>query len=222
MRDGQFVGYGDIQGAVLETGRRRLTGVRFVGADGKPAWYDENGRSLKRQFLKSPLPFEPRITSGSPCTGCTRCPATFARISAWTTRRRSARRSLSVAAGTVETAGWSGEAGRMVDVRHAGGYETHVPASVGVRPGHSSRRARDSGTTARASRHDRMRPPGRTSTTASSGTASTSIPTLERSRMPPGEPIAAAAMPAFTQERDRVLGSLDQLLTTKPAPTKHD
>ena len=63
MRDGQFAGYGDIQGAILETGKRRLTGVRFLGADGKPAWYDEQGRSLKREFLKSPLPFEPRITS---------------------------------------------------------------------------------------------------------------------------------------------------------------
>src|SRR4249919_737791 len=34
MRDGQFAGYGDIQGAILETGKRSLTGVRFMGADG--------------------------------------------------------------------------------------------------------------------------------------------------------------------------------------------
>ena len=48
-------------------------------------------------------------------------------------------------------------------------------------------------------------------------------PTLEHSRMPPGEPIAAETMPAFTHERDRVFGSLDQLLATKtPGPTKQD
>jgi hypothetical protein len=48
-------------------------------------------------------------------------------------------------------------------------------------------------------------------------------PTLERNRMPAGEPISASAMPAFLQERDRVFGSLDQRLTTKtPTPTKHD
>src|SRR5207249_9172768 len=48
-------------------------------------------------------------------------------------------------------------------------------------------------------------------------------PALERSRMPPGEPIGAGAMPLFLHERDRVFGSLDQLLTTKkPVPTKNN
>ena len=31
---------------------------------GKPAYYDAEGRSLRRFFLKSPLKFEPRVTSG--------------------------------------------------------------------------------------------------------------------------------------------------------------
>ncbi len=31
---------------------------------GRPGYYDELGRSLKRFFLRSPLRFEPRITSG--------------------------------------------------------------------------------------------------------------------------------------------------------------
>ena len=63
-RDGEFVGYGDVYGVTLVNDGRRITGIRFLGPDGKPGWYDEDGRSLKRQFLRSPLPFEPRITSG--------------------------------------------------------------------------------------------------------------------------------------------------------------
>ena len=35
--EGEPAGYGDIQGAVLANAGRRLTAVRFIGADGKPA-----------------------------------------------------------------------------------------------------------------------------------------------------------------------------------------
>ena len=38
----------------------RLRAVRFTQPDGKPDYYDEHGRSLKRFFLKSPLKFDPR------------------------------------------------------------------------------------------------------------------------------------------------------------------
>ena len=44
-----------------------------------------------------------------------------------------------VASGVVESAAWSGEAGRMVRIRHAGGYETaylHLSSfGPGIRPG---------------------------------------------------------------------------------------
>src|SRR6185436_2465874 len=50
-RDGEFLGYGPIQGAVITNGGRRLTAIRHVGEDGKASWFDENGRSLRRQFL---------------------------------------------------------------------------------------------------------------------------------------------------------------------------
>ena len=63
-RDGQFSSYGAILGASIAVDGRRLQAFRWVDpATGKAAYYDENGRSLKRFFLKSPLKFEPRVTS---------------------------------------------------------------------------------------------------------------------------------------------------------------
>src|SRR4030095_7798935 len=63
-RDGQFSSYGAILGAALAVDGRTLQAFRWVDpATGKAAYYDEHGRSLKRFFLKSPLKFEPRITS---------------------------------------------------------------------------------------------------------------------------------------------------------------
>ena len=63
-REGEFIGYGDVEAAVLHIGTRRLLAFRFEGADGKVDWYDAQGRSLKRQFLRSPFSFNPRVTSG--------------------------------------------------------------------------------------------------------------------------------------------------------------
>ena len=62
-REGTMAGYGAILAAEFVNDGRRLRAVRFTPEGGAPAYYDENGRSLKRFFLKSPLKFEPRITS---------------------------------------------------------------------------------------------------------------------------------------------------------------
>src|SRR6185436_2996663 len=59
----QFVDYGQILVAQYLSDARVLTGVAFEGAGGRVAFYDPDGRSLKKSFLKSPLEFT-RITSG--------------------------------------------------------------------------------------------------------------------------------------------------------------
>ena len=60
---GKLSGYGAILAAEFVNDGRKLRAIRFTPEGGSPAYYDENGRSLKRFFLKSPLKFEPRITS---------------------------------------------------------------------------------------------------------------------------------------------------------------
>lgn len=205
--DGEPAGYGDIQGAVLANAGRRLTAVRFIGADGKPAWYDEAGRSVKRQFLRSPLPFEPRITSGfsyrrlHPVYGGYRAHLGVDYAAPIGTAV------ISVGAGTVVAAGWSGDAGRMVAVRHAGGYETaylHLSSfAPGIRPGAHVTQGQSLG---RVGSTGAATGPHLDYRVKKDGVPVN--PILELSRMPAGEPIAPALMAAFAQERDRVLQQL--------------
>ena len=64
-RDGEVAGYGPILGARFAADGREHYAFRWTDpGTGRSSYYDEHGRSLKRFFLKSPLRFEPRITSG--------------------------------------------------------------------------------------------------------------------------------------------------------------
>jgi murein DD-endopeptidase MepM/ murein hydrolase activator NlpD len=135
VRHGEFVGYGDVRAAVMSVNNRRITAFRHVDGEGKPAWYDEQGKSLRRQFLKSPLQINPRVTSGfshnrfHPVHGVAR-PHLGVDFGAPTGTPV-----LAVASGVVELAGWSGEAGRMVRIRHSGGYKTAYLHLSGFAPG---------------------------------------------------------------------------------------
>ena len=62
-REGKLAGYGPILAAEFVNDGRQLRAIRFTPEGGPAAYYDDQGRSLKRFFLKSPLKFEPRVTS---------------------------------------------------------------------------------------------------------------------------------------------------------------
>src|SRR5690606_39600509 len=100
-----------------------------------PALYDEQGRSLRRQFLRSPLPFDPRVTSGfstnrfHPAHGRRR-PHLGVDFGAPTGTKV-----LAVASGVVTSAGWAGEAGRLARIKHAGVCQTMYPHLTGFGPG---------------------------------------------------------------------------------------
>jgi murein DD-endopeptidase MepM/ murein hydrolase activator NlpD len=218
-RDGQVVGYGEVQAAVLEHGHRRLVGIRFADADGKPAWYDEDGRSLKRQFLKSPLPFEPRVTSGftnhrlHPLFGDDRAHLGVDYAAATGTPV------VSVAAGTVESAEWSGDAGRLVVIRHAGGYETLYLHLSSFGPAiHTGAHVNQGQLIGRVGMTGAATGPHLDYRVKKNGIHVN--PMLEHSRMPPGEPIAASALATFTDTRDRALDELEQLTTKNTKDTK--
>ena len=63
VRDDVHVTHGDVLAAAFNNDGRQLFGFRYEVRGEAPGYYDADGRSLKRQFLRSPLPFEPRITS---------------------------------------------------------------------------------------------------------------------------------------------------------------
>ena len=217
MRYGEFVGYGDLKAAVLVNGGRRLTAIRTADENGRPVWYDSDGRSLKRQFLKSPLPFDPRITSRfstrrfHPVHGRYRAHLGVDYGAPYGTAV------MTVAAGVVEFAGTSGEAGRMVRVRHTGGYETaylHLSSfAPGIRPG------------VRVSQGDVIGRVGATGTATGphldyriSRDGRFVDPVAEHKRMPKGEPLNASQLPAFLKLRDEVLTQLAVALAENAAP----
>jgi murein DD-endopeptidase MepM/ murein hydrolase activator NlpD len=125
--NGESAGYGAILGANLMVNGREYQAFRWVNpSTGKAGYYDEEGRSLKRMFLRSPLKLEaPRITSG------------FSRARLHPVHRTvrphlgvdygapTGTPVVAVADGTVVSAGWAGGGGNQVRLRHSGKIETY-------------------------------------------------------------------------------------------------
>jgi len=125
--NGSQIDFGRILAAQYISDDQTLTGIGFA-ASGNPtdrlAYYDADGNSLKRMFLRSPLEFS-RISSGftyrrpHPVLGGVR-PHLAVDYAAPTGTPV-----WSVADGTVTFAGRKGGNGNQVVVRHRAGYETY-------------------------------------------------------------------------------------------------
>jgi murein DD-endopeptidase MepM/ murein hydrolase activator NlpD len=222
MRHGEFAGYGDVKAAILQNDGRRIHAVLFPAADGRKAYYDEEGRSLKRQFLKSPLPFDPRITSRFSNRRMHPVYRVYRAHQGVDYGAPVGTAVNAVAAGVVEFVGTDGDAGRMVRVRHAGGYQTaylHLSSfAPGLRVG------------LRVDQGDLI---GRVGTSGASTGPHLDYriikngryvdPIAELKRMPKGEPIAADRLADYTRVRDEMLGQLRTLLAAQaPHPAGPD
>jgi len=133
-----FVDYGRILVAQYVSDGRMLTGVGVERGTGRHVFYDPDGRSLRKSFLKSPLEFT-RITSGftwarpHPILGGVRPHLAIDYGAPTGTPVRA------VADGRVGAAGWAGGSGISVTLKHREGYETmynHLSRlGQGIRPG---------------------------------------------------------------------------------------
>jgi murein DD-endopeptidase MepM/ murein hydrolase activator NlpD len=202
-REGALSGYGAILAAEFVNSGRQLRAVRFTPEGGSPGYYDEQGRSLKRFFLKSPLKFEPRITSRY--SNARRHPILdYTRAHHGVDYHAPAGAPvISVAPGVVTLAGWTSGGGRTVRVRHPNGYESEylhlssmtVRAGQRVDQGKLVGKVGATGLTTGPHLHYGLRKNGVYTN-----------PVIEHRSMPVGEPVPATLLTAFNAERDRWLG----------------
>lgn len=121
--DGKFKKYGNILFAEFVNNRQTYYAYRFEHGD-ETGYYDKQGKSVKRTFLKAPLSYR-RISSGY----------TNRRFHPILKRYRphlgvdyAAPRGTQVSVvgdGTVKFSGRKGGFGKLVIVKHPGGYETY-------------------------------------------------------------------------------------------------
>lgn len=209
---GEFAGYGDILGArFVADGREHLAFRWKDPSTGKTDYYDENGRSLRRFFLKSPLKFEPRITSGFSQRRKHPVHGTYRAHLGVDYGAPHGSAVVSVADGVVVSAAWAGGGGRQVRIRHAGGYETYylhlsrfgkgIRGGTRVKQGEVIGYVGATGTATGPHLDYRVRRNGVFVN-----------PRVEHAKLPPGAPLAGVHLAAFRQQVDDVRGRMATVL----------
>jgi murein DD-endopeptidase MepM/ murein hydrolase activator NlpD len=212
---GEFAGYGPIMAAKFANDGKEYQAYRWMNPDtAKAAYYDEQGRSLRRFVLASPLKFTPRVTSGF---SRRRMHPVYHTVRAHLGVDYAAPTGapvVAVANGVVVSAGWAGGGGRQVHIRHTSGFESyylHLSAfAKGIRPG---------------AQVDQGQLIGRVGAT---GTATGPHldyrlkkngafvdPRREHARQPPGEPIPARYLSDYSSARDGLLQQISTTLTAE-------
>lgn len=104
--------------------------------DGEGTWYDDEGRSVRRAFLRKPLDFRRISSRFSPSR---RHPV----LGVWRAHRGvdyaadAGTPVMATGAGVIVRRGWSDTYGRVVDVRHSNGFLTRYAHLRSWRRGHS-------------------------------------------------------------------------------------
>jgi murein DD-endopeptidase MepM/ murein hydrolase activator NlpD len=207
FREGRFVRYGTVQAAELFNGGRTLVAVRYAPPGAAPSYYDAGGKSLKRFFLRSPLRFEPQVTSRF---SLGRLHPVLHQMRAHLGvdyRAPAGAPVVAVASGVVTASGWSGGGGNRVSIRHASGYQSsylHLSAiAAGIRAGAQVSQGQMIG---RVGATGLATGPHLDYRLAKNGTFVN--PLVEHRRMPPGAPIPSEHLDGFTAARDAVLARL--------------
>jgi len=199
--DGE-VRFGRVLASDLTVAGKNLTAYRFEPAGGQASYYDADGQSLKRAFLRAPLQFR-RISSSfnrsrtHPILG-------FARRHEGTDYAADyGTPVLAAGDGVVVKAGYSGGYGNLVELRHANGISTRyghlsailVRSGARVSQGQVIGRVGATGLATGSHLHYEFRVNG-------------VARDARRMDLGNGQPVAAADRPAFELERDRLTAQL--------------
>lgn len=216
IRNGRPPSYGLVTAAEFQNDGRILRAIRFTPPGGEPGYFDEQGRSLRRFFLKSPLKFEPRITSRFSTRRMHPVLQVARAHNGVDYAAPAGAEVISIAAGTVVSATFDSTNGRMARVRHPQGYESAylhlsafapgVRAGVRVAQGQTVGRVGSTGLATGPHLHYALRKNGRFVN-----------PLTEHKNMPPGEPVPGAALAAFQTVRDDALAQLGLTATNAPS-----
>ena len=206
-REGRPNSYGVVTAARFENDGRVLNAFRFTTPGSKPDYYDEQGRSLRRFFLRSPLKFVPQVTSGFSARRMHPVLHTARAHQGVDYAAPPGAPVVSIAAGRVVSATFDNANGRMVRIRHASGYESYylhlsafasgIKAGLSVSQGETVGRVGATGLATGPHLHYALKKNGMFVN-----------PLREHRNLPPGDPVPASAMAAFVAERDRALVSL--------------
>jgi murein DD-endopeptidase MepM/ murein hydrolase activator NlpD len=219
--DGAFAGYGAVLGASIDVDHHALQAFRWEDPGGKASFYDENGRSLKRFMLRSPLKFEPRVTSGfslhrmhpidhvsRPHLGVDYAAPVGAAV-------------VAVASGTVVSAGYSGASGNLVHLKHPRGIETYyLHLSAFGKGVHAGARVEQGQVIGRVGATGAATGPHLDYRLKRNGTFVN--PLAAHARQAPGEPIPSSELASFRDSRDRLLGKLSSTLLARTAAPPAD
>jgi murein DD-endopeptidase MepM/ murein hydrolase activator NlpD len=203
-REGRRPSYGVITAAEFQNDGRVVRAVRFTPEGGQPGYFDLEGRSLRRFFLRSPLKFEPRVTSGFSSRRMHPVLHTARAHRGVDYGAPVGSEVVSVASGRVLSVTTDGTNGRMVRVRHASGYVSHylhlsafaagIHAGAAVEQGQTVGRVGASGLATGPHLHYGLTKNG-----------AFVNPLREHRNMPPGDPIPASELESFAVEREKAM-----------------
>ena len=218
MIDGESVGIGRIWGAEFIHGSKQYYAIPYA-QDGKLRYWEANGESLRKQFLKAPLKYT-RISSKFSKARLHPVYKVYRPHHGVDYAAPAGTPVHSVADGTVTFRGWDkGGGGNTIKIKHAGGMETgylHLKSfakgiSVGTRVSQGQLIGYVGSTGASTGPHLDFR-------IKKNGTP---IDPLKISQEP-AEPISSAHKAAFEAVRDRIIAELDGKEIVGGAITEQD
>ncbi|MFT7472479.1 MAG: murein DD-endopeptidase MepM/ murein hydrolase activator NlpD [Kiritimatiellia bacterium] len=121
--DGEFIGHGDILATQYTNQGKTFTAVRYINEQGEAGYYNAEGESMRKAFLRSPLDVFRISSNFNP----SRRHPILNTIRAHKGTDYAAPRGTPIRAtsdGQVTRASRNGSFGNLVIVKHAGGFET--------------------------------------------------------------------------------------------------
>ncbi len=134
--DGKFAGYRNILAAEFVNGGKTFQAFRFVYPDsGATDYFDEEGLSKRKEFLKSPFKYGAHVTSRFTSSRLHPIYRVYTPHYGVDYGAPEGTQVQATADGKVTFAGWNGGAGRMVKLQHKNSYETTYMHLSGFGPG---------------------------------------------------------------------------------------